>query len=162
MKETCKSIYRICRDHANLNQDEAAEKLDVHTHTLSNYELGKNVPPDEVILRMAKIYGTPWLPLLHLKENTLIGREIFPNIEVTNLPEAFLKFQAEISDIHPLESEMRKVILDNRIDEHEIETSETFIKEVMEGIMSGWSLIFSAIEKRPLLEQRSQVFTLGR
>lgn len=162
MKESCKSIYRICRDYADLNQDEAAHRLDVHTHTLSNYELGKNIPPDEIILRMAEIYCTPWLPLIHLKENTLIGRDIFPDIEVTNLPLAFLKFQAEIGDIQPLESEMRKVILDNRIDEQEVETSETFIKELMEVITSGWSLIFSAIEKRPLREQRSQNFTLVR
>ncbi|WP_051355881.1 helix-turn-helix domain-containing protein [Acetobacterium malicum] len=167
MKESCKSIYRICRDRAGLTQEVAAPKLGVSVRALGNYEaysleVGKNMPPEDVVLCMAKVYGTPWLPLLHLKENTLIGKAIFPDVELTNLPLAFLKFQAEIGDIQPLESEMRKVILDNRIDEHELETSEIFIKELMEGIMSGWSLIFSAIEKRPLLEQRSQNFTLVR
>lgn len=167
MKESCKSIYRIGRDRAGLTQEEAATKLGISVRALGNYEafsleVGKNMPPEDVVLSMAKVYGTPWLPLIHLRENTLIGRAIFPDVELTDLPLAFLKFQAEIGDIQPLESEMRKVILDNHIDEHEIETSETFIKELMEGIMSGWSLIFSAIEKRPLLEQRSQTFTLAR
>jgi transcriptional regulator with XRE-family HTH domain len=167
MKESYRSIYRICRDRSGLTQEEAAPKLGISVRALGSYEaysidVGKHMPPEDVVLNMAKLYGTPWLPLIHLKENTLIGREIFPDVELTDLPLAFLKFQAEIGDIQPLESEMRKVILDNHIDVHEIETSETFIKELMEGIMSGWSLIFSAIEKRPLLEQRSQVITLSR
>lgn len=167
MKDSCKSIYRICRDRAGLTQEEAAPKLGVSVRALGSYEaytleVGKNMPPEDIVLSMANIYGTPWLPLLHLKENTLIGQAIFPDVELTDLPLAFLKFQAEIGDIQPLEPEMRKVILDNHIDEHELETSEIFIKELMEGIMSGWSLIFSAIEKRPLLEQRSQLFTLVR
>ncbi|MBC3796458.1 helix-turn-helix domain-containing protein [Acetobacterium tundrae] len=167
MKESCKSIYRICRDRTGLTQEEAAPKLGISVRALGNYEafsleVGKNMPPEDIVLTMAKLYSTPWLPLIHLKENTLIGRAIFPDVELTDLPLAFLKFQAEIGDIQPLESDMRKVILDNHIDEQEIETSEIFIKELMEGIVSGWSLIFSAIEKRPLLEQRSQTFTLVR
>ncbi|PKM71913.1 MAG: transcriptional regulator, partial [Firmicutes bacterium HGW-Firmicutes-17] len=62
----------------------------------------------------------------------------------------------------PLESEMRKVILDNHIDDHELETSEKFNKELMEALGAGLSLYFSTIEKRPLHEQRSQVFTMVR
>ena len=167
MKESCKSIYRICRDRAKLTQEEAAPKLGVSVRALGNYEafsleVGKNIPPEDIILAMAKIYRTPWLPLMHLKENTLIGRSIFPDMQLTDLPMAFLKFQAEMGDVHPLECGMRKIILDNQIDQDEIETSERFIKELMEGIMSGFSLIFSTIEKRPLREQRSQVFTLHR
>ena len=167
MKESCKSIYRICRDRAGLTQEAAAPKLGVSVRALGNYEaysleVGKNKPPEDIVIYMAKVYGTPWLPLLHFKENTLIGQELFQAFELTDLPLAFLKFQAEIGDIQPLECEMRKVILDNRIDEHELETSEIFNKELMEVLGAGLSLYFSAIEKRPLREQRSQAFTLVR
>jgi transcriptional regulator with XRE-family HTH domain len=167
MKESCKSIYRICRDRAGLTQEDAAPKLGISVRALGNYEafsleVGKNMPPEDIILTMSKLYGTPWLPLIHLKENTLIGRAIFPEVELTDLPLAFLKFQAEIGDIQPLESEMRKVILDNHIDDHELETSEKFNKELMEALGAGLSLYFSTIEKRPLHEQRSQVFTMVR
>lgn len=153
MKDSRKSIYRICRDRAGLTQEEAAPKLGVSVRALGSYEaytleVGKNMPPEDIVLSMANIYGTPWLPLLHLKENTLIGQAIFPDVELTDLPLAFLKFQAEIGDISPLEPEMRKVILDNHIDEHELKTSEIFNKELIEVIMSAQSLLFSAIEKK--------------
>lgn len=152
MKDSRKSIYRICRDRAGLTQEEAAPKLGVSVRALGSYEAfsletGKHMPPEDIVLAMAKIYSTPWLPLLHLKENTLIGQAIFPDVELTDLPLAFLKFQAEIGDIQPLESEMRKVILDNHIDEHELETSKTFNKELMDVIFSSWNLMFSAIKK---------------
>ncbi|WKY44187.1 helix-turn-helix transcriptional regulator [Eubacteriaceae bacterium ES2] len=167
MKESNKSIYRICRDRSGMTQEEAAPELGVSVRALANYEaysleIRKHQPPEDIVLSMADLYGTPWLPLMHLKENTLIGQKLFQSVEVTDLPLAFLKFQAEIRDIEPLEPEMRKVILDNLIDDHELETSEIFINELMEGIISGWSLIFSAIEKRPLREQRSKSLLVAK
>ena len=78
MKDSRKSIYRICRDRTGLTQEEAAPKLGVSVRALGSYEaytleVGKNMPPEDIVLSMANVYGTPWLPLLHLKENTLIG-----------------------------------------------------------------------------------------
>lgn len=169
MNHECLNIYRICRKNAGLTREKASELLSVSSRSLANYEvyhieLGKYLPPDDVVLKMAEVYKAPYLPLQHIVQNTVVGRSILPGFELMDLPRAFLKFQSEMADIQPIESEMRRVILDDVIEEHEEKTSELFIKEVLETIFSGFGLIFSAIEKRPLQEQRSlkNINFLGR
>lgn len=167
MQEKCKSVLKMFRERAGFTQEKAAEQLNISVHSLSNYETftletGKNAPPEDIVLAMADLYEIPFLPIFHLKENTRIGQLFFSEVELLDLPLAFLKLQAELEDIRPLEDPMRKVVLNNRIDDNEVEISDIFIKELMEGIISSWSLIFSAIEKRPLREQRSQSLNLAK
>ncbi|MFV0470320.1 MAG: hypothetical protein ACK5MK_15530, partial [Dysgonomonas sp.] len=107
-------------------------------------------------------YKTPFLPILHLKENTKIGNSIFSDVELLDLPLAFLKMQVELGDIKPLEDDMRKVVLNNKIDDHEVEFSDQFTKELMEIVTSSLSLIFSANEKRPLRDQRFQSLLVAK
>lgn len=49
---------RRAREAAGLQQQEAAERLDVHPVTVSNWERGKNVPRDDALAEIAALYGT--------------------------------------------------------------------------------------------------------
>ena len=50
--------YKICRENANLTQNEAAYCLDIKdVSQLSRYENGHVLPPDRVVLKMASEYG---------------------------------------------------------------------------------------------------------
>lgn len=47
------------RVNAELNQEEAAEKIGITAKTLRNYEQGKTAIPGHTFKRAAKVYGIP-------------------------------------------------------------------------------------------------------
>lgn len=155
MNEKCKGVLKTFRERAGYTQEEAACELCLSVHTLSNYEsysleVRKHLPPEETVLKMAELYQSDYMKILFLNETNLIFRSIFSNVELLDLPTAFIKFQSETEEVHELENKMRKVILDNRIDDHELEVSGLFLKELMESAMSSLSLAFSTLEKTPV------------
>jgi transcriptional regulator with XRE-family HTH domain len=78
MKTCCKNIYKLYRQAARINQDVAAESLNVSTRSLSDYETDNTIPPDDVVCRMAEIYDAPILAYMHLKTNNEVGRRYLP------------------------------------------------------------------------------------
>ncbi len=53
MTEKCENMYKICRENATadgkkLTQAEAAERLYIGVHQLSNYERGEAPVPDDM------------------------------------------------------------------------------------------------------------------
>lgn len=155
MNERCKGVLKTFRERAGYTQEEAANELCLSVHTLSNYEsysldVRKHIPPEETVLKMSELYQSDYMKILFLNETNLIFRSIFAKIELLDLPTAFIKFQSETEEVHELENKMRKVILDNQIEDHELEVSGVFVKELMESSMSGLSLVFSTLEKIPI------------
>ena len=49
---------RAARKGAGLTLEKAAEKLDIHLNHLSEIERGKSRPSFELIMQMAKVFGT--------------------------------------------------------------------------------------------------------
>lgn len=165
MNENCKSTLKMFRMRAGLNQDDAANRLNISGHTLYNYETysiesRKNMPPEEAVLKMMDLYFDDRDPLrkqmkqmfmgiLYLYETNQIFRRIFSSVELLEMPAAFIKYQMELEDVHVMEAGMRRVIIDNRIDDHEIELSGAFLKELFESTFANIGLAISALEKTP-------------
>ncbi|MBC3798470.1 helix-turn-helix domain-containing protein [Acetobacterium tundrae] len=163
MNERCNGVLKTYRDRAGLKQEEAAMELNVSPHTLYNYESysadsRRNMPPEEIVLAMMDLYcfdedpirmkaKKTYMGILYLCETNYIFKHIFSNVELLDLPTAFLRHQVEYEDVRQLECGMRKVIIDNRIDENESDLASAFLKELMESAMASMSLAFSAIEK---------------
>ena len=45
------------REESGLRQRDVAEKIGVNVITLSGYEVGRSEPPEEVLVRLARLYG---------------------------------------------------------------------------------------------------------
>ena len=79
MTKDCENKYKICRENAvvdgkKLTQADAAERLFISIHQLSNYERGEAVVPDDMVDRMASLYNTPLLAWWHLKNYSILGK----------------------------------------------------------------------------------------
>ena len=90
-----------------------------------------------------------FMGILYLYETNQIFRRIFSGVELMEMPAAFIKYQMELEDVHVMEAGMRRVIIDNRIDDHEIELSGAFLKELFESTFANIGLAISALEKTP-------------
>jgi len=162
---TCKSILKVFRERARLNQEDAAERLCISGHTLSNYEghsieTRKNAPPEELILKMMELYIDDKDPvarrinqlhmgILYLYDTNPIFKHIFSGIELKDMPTAFIKYQTELEDVQNMEKHMRRVIVDNQIDEDEIELTGSFLKELLDSTFANIGFAISVIEKTP-------------
>lgn len=57
--QSIKISIAACRVNANLSQKEMAEKLDVSTATVGNWEAGKSEPPVSKLRAISELSGIP-------------------------------------------------------------------------------------------------------
>lgn len=142
MKE-CGSIYRLARVSADISQEVAAELLYTSTRSLSDYEAGRTIPPDEIVCSMIEVYEANWLAYEHLRSSSKVGQMFLPVIEFSDLPKAVLRFQKEISDIQLVSRDMIEIACDGTVDQGEEERWHQVGREVKEAIAAAFSIIFS-------------------
>ena len=85
LTETFKSYYQTCRILSGFKQEVAAPELGLADATvLSRIENGKSKAPDDVVLRMVKLYNAPMLGLWHLRVTNPLACEVIPEIYPTS------------------------------------------------------------------------------
>lgn len=140
MYEQYINIYQKARESVGLTQEKAAERIGVSIESIRMYEGGKRIPPDDVVFRMIDIYNTQYLAYQHLRENVITASAVMPmNIKVTDLPQAILRIQKEITDFLQIRDEMISITYDGIISADERPRWNVIVKElndIMEAIMS--------------------------
>lgn len=151
MDDDRENIYKKYRKDAGFSQEEAAYELGTSLTSLKvyeayDYEKGSGrLPPDNVVVRMAKLYGAEHLMEQHQNENTEIGRERNLKIGLMDLREALLRLQVEWQDVKELEPKIRQVVIDNRISESELSDTKQIIKELTEFVEVASSFRYSLL-----------------
>jgi transcriptional regulator with XRE-family HTH domain len=151
------------RLRAGISQEEAASALSISIHTLYNYETysnysRKNMPPEEIVLEMMDLYITDtdparrkmrqfYMGIMYLCETNQIFSGIFCGVKSRNLSEAFINYQMELEDVQIMEQQMRRVIVDDQIDDHETDVAGAFLKELLESTFANVVFAVSAMEK---------------
>jgi len=163
MNDNCKNVLKMFRLRAGISQEEAASALSISIHTLYNYETysnysRKNMPPEEIVLEMMDLYITDpdparrkmrqfYMGIMYLCETNQIFSGIFCGVKSRNLSEAFINYQMELEDVQIMEQQMRRVIVDDQIDDHETDVAGAFLKELLESTFANVVFAVSAMEK---------------
>ncbi|MEA4805130.1 helix-turn-helix transcriptional regulator [Acetobacterium wieringae] len=163
MNDNCKNVLKMFRLRAGISQEEAASALSISIHTLYNYETysnysRKNMPPEEIILEMMDLYITDPDPtrrrmrqfhmgIMYLCETNQIFSSIFCGVKSRNLSEAFINYQMELEDVQIMEQQIRRVIVDDQIEDHETDVAGAFLKELLESTFANVVFAVSAMEK---------------
>ncbi|MBE6088135.1 MAG: helix-turn-helix transcriptional regulator [Clostridium beijerinckii] len=142
MVENYRNIYQIARGCTSLTQEKSSELLDISVDSLIAYEGGKRTPPENIVIDMAKIYNRPYLILQHY-QNTLIGKELFPKIEVKHLAEAVLTFLDELEDLESIKKLMIKISRDGQVDEDEKDDWQMIMKTLDEMVCAIITIKFA-------------------
>jgi transcriptional regulator with XRE-family HTH domain len=142
MNKCCGFIYKTGRDHADLTQEKAVEALHVSIRALSDYENGKVVPPDDVVMRMAEVYKYPQLEWLHLYHNNPIGQRILPEYQQCDLPMATVRFIKEHGDVSDLQRRILAIAADGVITEDEMPEWRIVTREITEMLAAAVTLLF--------------------
>lgn len=143
MAQEYKNIYQLAREGTGLTQEKSSEILDISVDSLRAYEGGKRTPPENIVIDMAEIYNCPYLILQHHQINTLIGKELFQNVQVKYLAEAVLTFLDAFEDLDKIKKLMIKISCDGEIDESEKDDWKKIMRIVNEFITAGMALNYT-------------------
>lgn len=143
MNKRCENIYKTARKNAGMTQEEAAEMLHISTRSLTDYESGRTIPPDDIVCSMCQVYGKPELGYQHLKNSSEVGRRFLPDLNITDLAKAVLRLQKETRDLDNVDADMIAIACDGIIDDSEQEKWKTVKKEISEMAGAALAVIFA-------------------
>jgi len=124
MNCNCENIFKTSRENANLTQERAAELLGVSTKTISNWECYKwDNMEDKKIVKMAKFYNDPTLPLKWLVMHSPFS-DYLPPIEFDGKGNAIIDTVDSHNDFDDIAKLLVKVLKDKKVDDHELDDWE--------------------------------------
>ena len=138
-----RNIYQVARESTGLTQEKSSELMDISVDSLRAYEGGKRIPPENIVINMSKIYNCPYLWLQHYQINTLMGKEIFSEVQIKILAEAVLTVLYKCEDLKKIRELMMKISCDGKIDSSESEAWEQIMKDVNDIVAAGIALKFA-------------------
>ena len=142
MKEDCKNIYRIARDASGFTQERWSEHLGISPEAVRQYEAGKIMPSDDIVLRMAEVSGVLMLPYWHLQRKSRIAAAILPELEEQKgLPEAVLALLIQIEDFQADGMpKLVRIAADGRISDEERPDYEKAVSQLQDLIRKAFDL----------------------
>lgn len=119
MHDNDRNIYKTARAAAGITQERAAELLALSVESVRAYELGLRIPCEEVVIRMADVYGTQFLAYQHLRHSVESARAVLPEIVQRDLPSAILCLQKAVNNFLCCRDDMIDITCDGVITEEE-------------------------------------------
>ena len=130
MKKVARSEFDSALRCVDKNQTRIAEDLNISIRSLSNYLSGKQQPPCDVVAQAVKEYGLHRLAVAQLSSCCPIGKLYLPDIELTTLEMAVLKFQAQLNGIDEIMHELIQTACGEPSTDEEINFMQSKIKEL--------------------------------
>ena len=144
MQESCGNIYRDARRTAGLTQERWAELLGLSVEAVRLYEGGKNLPSDEVVLRMAEAAGQWILCYWHLARKSRCAMAILPDVKARTLPEAVLNLIVRINDFSKRGLEdLTRLAADGKIDQGEVLAFGECLAELRELVAAAYEIEYA-------------------
>ncbi len=88
MSEEIRNMYARHRRAAGLTQEKAAELLGCSVRSMTNWEAGITIPPDDTVALMCDIYGSASLAVEHLRETSRLAADVIPALSPLPLAQA--------------------------------------------------------------------------
>lgn len=142
MQNDCTNIYQTARKAAGLTQERAAELLGLSVRSLSDYEAGLRLPPNDVADRMVMVYNSQVLAVQHLRNSTQFARDLLPDVRPMALPEAVLTLIDAVYDFadDKLDRELIEIARDRVISPDERERFDRIIDKLQSITAAAISL----------------------
>lgn len=139
------NIYRNARQVSGLTQERWAEALGLSAEAVRQYEAGKILPSDEVVLRMAETACYHIVCYQHMLNKSRVAAELLPGVDDVSLPQAVLQLLKRMRDFdrrHRLD-DLLTIAEDGVVDDTERPDFDEIVSELMEMFSAAMSVRFS-------------------
>lgn len=150
MKQELRNIYRDARRTAGLTQERWAELLGISAEAVRQYEGGKILPSDDVVLTMAEVSGQHIVAYWHLANKSRVAGRILPSLCRRTLAEAVLNLLVKTEDFQRRGmDDLKRLAADGRIRQEEIEAYGEALQQLREVIAAAYELEYAEQEAEP-------------
>lgn len=125
-------MLKAARNAAGLSREEAAHRCFIGARTLADYELGKTVPPPDVVMRMAEVYGEPALTADYCAKVCPIGQVLAHSLDRSEFAVTVLRVLKEFADVKGLLDDLMRIASDGRVNQHEVAEFKAIMRELVE------------------------------
>lgn len=136
MQDNYHNICKIGRQTAGMTQERWAEAIDYSVESVRLCESRKQIPSDDVVLRMIEVSSMPVLGYWHLINKSRMAMAILPEVEAVPLPQAVLELICRIRDFAEKHRALMNIAADGVIDEHERPEFDAIVRE-LEGVVQA-------------------------
>lgn len=143
MQNNTRNIYKVARLAAGITKERAAELLSVSDRSLSDYESGRTITPNDVVLGMIGIYGAQHLAYQHIMHSSEVARAFLPTFDIKRLPDAILRLQKEVRDFLKRREELEDITYDGEITDEERPRYDSIMKELDDIVAAIMALKFA-------------------
>jgi len=144
MEQDYRNIYRNARRTAGLTQERWAEVLGISPDSVRQYETGKTLPSDAVVLAMAEVAGQPIVGYWHLVNKSRVAGRILPDVKIRPLPEAVLNLLGRVEDFSRSGLEdLKHLAADGKISADEVVAFGEALAQLRELIAAAYEIEFS-------------------
>lgn len=144
MEQECRNIYKNARTTAGLTQERWAEVLGISPDAVRQYEGGRILPSDDVVISMAETAGLPILGYWHLVNKSRVAGQVLPQVRIRTLPEAVLTLLCKVEDFSRggLE-DLKRLAADGKISADEVVAFGEALAQLREMIAAAYEVQFA-------------------
>lgn len=137
MERESRNIYRNARAATGMSQESWAEAIGVSVESVRNYESGRQIPGNAIVLSMCEASARPELAYQHLLQTDTIAARLLPEVESVPLPQAVCAFWSSIREFEAKNNidEMLAIAADGVVDETERPRFNAIVQELKSGIV---------------------------
>lgn len=144
MERESRNIYKSARVTAGLTQERWAEVLGISPDAVRQYETGRILPSDDVVLSMAEVSGQPILGYWHLGNKSRVAGKILPEVRNRPLAEAVLNLIVKVDNFGRggLE-DLKRLAADGKITAEEVTAFGEALAELRDLISAAYELEYA-------------------
>ncbi len=115
MESESRNIYKTARRIAGMTQERWAEAIGVCAESVRNYEAGRQIPADEVVITMIECSSYHVLGYQHLLERSRVAYRLLPQVAQLPLPQAVVQLLCAIHDFADKHQAMLRIAADGEV-----------------------------------------------
>ena len=144
-----RNICRIARKTAGMTQERWAEALDLSVDAVGQYEAGRILPSDEVVLRMIEVSGHSAIGYWHLLNKSRVARELLPEAEQLPFSQAAIRLIVALQafERRGRPEELLRIAADGLVDPRERDVYGAIVEELQEIMRAAMEIRLSREEE---------------
>lgn len=123
-------LRAAARDYRYNSRESASDMIYVHERTLADYERGVTIPPPDVVIRMADMYGAPELLNHYCAHECPAGRGRVKPVQELTPPHIATRLRVAASDLSGILRDLDLISMDGQIQPEEMPTLMAATREL--------------------------------
>ena len=132
MDAESRNIYKTARAVAGMTQERWAEALGCSPDSVRNYESGKQIPSDEIVIAMVETSSYHVLGYQHLLQKSRVAADVLPQVAHLPLPQAVIQLLCAMQDFADDHGNLMQIAADGKIS-----TDESAVWEQISSRLDG-------------------------